>query len=176
MLKSLAYESLRDPSCNCSHLVIFTLKKRVEMNKCWWACGKSDWPCGFCLLVTTLILLKVTVKILVCLKPGMVINIHLKSCTLETEVDRSLCTWGRPGLYSEFQDSQGYIVRPCFKKEKKIIMSYQSYNMLIFIKTDLFKCLSSWSHVWGILFQSRFADILAFSTRNGCTLVNMLIR
>ena len=26
---------------------------------------------------------------------------------------------GQPGLHSEFQDSQGYIVRPCLKKIKQ---------------------------------------------------------
>jgi hypothetical protein len=30
-----------------------------------------------------------------------------------------LIVWSQPGLQSEFQDSQGYIVRPCLKKKKK---------------------------------------------------------
>jgi hypothetical protein len=28
--------------------------------------------------------------------------------------------WGQPDLQSEFQDSQGYTEKPCFKKKKKI--------------------------------------------------------
>ena len=28
---------------------------------------------------------------------------------------------GQPGLYSEFQDSQGYIMRPCLKKKKNLV-------------------------------------------------------
>jgi hypothetical protein len=27
--------------------------------------------------------------------------------------------WGQPGLQSEFQDSQGYIEKPCLEKPKK---------------------------------------------------------
>ena len=27
--------------------------------------------------------------------------------------------WGQPGLQSEFQDSQGYIEKPCWKKERE---------------------------------------------------------
>jgi hypothetical protein len=35
--------------------------------------------------------------------------------TQEAEADRSLWVWGQPDLHSEFQDSQRYIVRLCFK-------------------------------------------------------------
>jgi hypothetical protein len=39
--------------------------------------------------------------------------------TWEAEVGRSLCVRGQPGLQSEFQDSQGYTMKPCLKKTNK---------------------------------------------------------
>jgi hypothetical protein len=78
---------------------------------------------------------------------------------------RSLSVWGQPGLHSEFQDSQSYIVRPCLKttsaartttKENKLIISsllvYWSSNlslMSVFLLGSAFTTsdnlsLSSW--------------------------------
>jgi hypothetical protein len=37
----------------------------------------------------------------------------------EAEAGRSLWVWGQPGLHSEFQNSQRYIVRLCLQKKKK---------------------------------------------------------
>jgi hypothetical protein len=37
----------------------------------------------------------------------------------EAEADRSLWVQGQPYLPREFQDSQGYIERPCFTKQNK---------------------------------------------------------
>jgi hypothetical protein len=39
--------------------------------------------------------------------------------TWEAEASSSLWVQGQPGLHNEFQDSQGYKVRPCLKKTKK---------------------------------------------------------
>ena len=39
--------------------------------------------------------------------------------TQEAEAGGSLCVQGQPGLHREFQDGQGYIVRPCLKKQTK---------------------------------------------------------
>ena len=39
--------------------------------------------------------------------------------TWEAEAVRSLWVPDQPGLHSEFQDSQGYIIRLCLKKKKK---------------------------------------------------------
>ena len=39
--------------------------------------------------------------------------------TQEEEADRSLWIQGQTGLQSEFQDSQGCVVRPVSKKKKK---------------------------------------------------------
>ena len=39
--------------------------------------------------------------------------------TQEEEADRSLWIRGQTGLQSEFQDSQGCVVRPVSKKKKK---------------------------------------------------------
>lgn len=36
----------------------------------------------------------------------------------ETEERRSLLLWGQPGLHSEFQAIQGYIVRLCLKRRR----------------------------------------------------------
>lgn len=38
------------------------------------------------------------------------------SSTQGTEAERSLWIGGQPGLYREFLDSQGSILKPCFKK------------------------------------------------------------
>jgi hypothetical protein len=45
--------------------------------------------------------------------PGMVAHAFNPS-TWEAEASR-----GQPGLQSEFQDSQGYIEKPCLEKPKK---------------------------------------------------------
>lgn len=39
--------------------------------------------------------------------------------TQEAEVGTALGVWGQPGLYSEFQDNQSYVERPCLIKIKK---------------------------------------------------------
>jgi hypothetical protein len=39
--------------------------------------------------------------------------------TLEAEAGGFLWVQGQPGLQSKFQDSQGYIKKPCLQKEKE---------------------------------------------------------
>lgn len=38
----------------------------------------------------------------------------------EAEAGGCLWVWGQSGLHREFQASQGYLVRPCFKQETKL--------------------------------------------------------
>jgi hypothetical protein len=49
-------------------------------------------------------------------KPGVVAH-AFKPSTREAEADGSLSS--RPGLQSEFQDSQSYTEKPCLEKTKK---------------------------------------------------------
>lgn len=42
-----------------------------------------------------------------------------KPCTWETEAGGSLWVWWQFDLYSKFQESQGYIERPCIKQTNK---------------------------------------------------------
>ena len=37
----------------------------------------------------------------------------------EAEAGGSLCVGGQPNLHREFQDTQGYMEKPCLKKPKK---------------------------------------------------------
>ena len=46
--------------------------------------------------------------------------------THEAKVDGSLGGQGQPGLLSEFQDSQSYMVRPCLKRKQQNLFE-QSY-------------------------------------------------
>ena len=50
------------------------------------------------------------------LKLAVVAHIF-NSSTREAEAGRSLSVQGQPGLQREFQDSQGYKVKPCLKKQ-----------------------------------------------------------
>jgi hypothetical protein len=55
--------------------------------------------------------------------------------TWEAEAGRALWVQGHPILQSEFQESQGYIEKPCVKKTKQEI-----YN--VFFLKDLWRELS----------------------------------
>ena len=48
-------------------------------------------------------------------------------CPWEAEAGRPLLVGGQPGLQSDFQDSDSYIVRPCLVKTNK---NYKSKNQL----------------------------------------------
>ena len=48
------------------------------------------------------------------------------SSSPEAETDRSLLLWGQSGLHSKFQNSQGYIERPCLKKPTEQLEQQQS--------------------------------------------------
>jgi hypothetical protein len=43
----------------------------------------------------------------------------LNPSTKEARASGSLWIWGQPGLHTEFQASQVYLVRPCLKKTNK---------------------------------------------------------
>ena len=49
----------------------------------------------------------------------MVVVYAFNPSTLEAEVDGSLRVWGQSGLQSEFQDSQGYTEKLCWKTNEK---------------------------------------------------------
>jgi hypothetical protein len=51
------------------------------------------------------------------LASGMVVHAFNPS-TQEAEAGGSLCVWGQPGLYKEFQDRQSHIVRLYFKSKQ----------------------------------------------------------
>lgn len=51
---------------------------------------------------------------------GMV-TLAFNHSTQEAETGRPPLSSKQPGLCGEFQDSQGYIVRPCLKKQTKAL-------------------------------------------------------
>lgn len=52
------------------------------------------------------------------------------------EADRSQSVWGQHGLECEFQTCQGFIVRPCLKKQKNRNTYLQSKPMSSFISFE----------------------------------------
>jgi hypothetical protein len=63
---------------------------------------------------------------------------------LERQRQADFCVRGQPGLQSEFQDSQGYIEKPCLKKPKKqnktkIYKIYKYININYILEENLSK-------------------------------------
>lgn len=80
-----------------------------------------------------------------------------RGVTLEAEAGMPLWVWGQPGLYSEFLDSQGYLVRPCHELWEIKIQIFKSPSHLILLhclgghsssldfswQSVMYKCLTS---------------------------------
>lgn len=55
--------------------------------------------------------------------------------TQKTEASKSLCIWGQPGLLSEFQESQGYIMKCCLRFRGQKMYSHASKNVFRALST-----------------------------------------